>query len=94
MGGGAEGGLVSCHTPLTGDFLCAVFTVLELRASFMRFSAAVMSSWTEAVSVNLREFRWSWTFTHIRSIICSTGHRGQRSSGNHGFINSDQQVAL
>lgn len=45
-------------------------TVLELRASLMRFSAALTSSSMASVSEFLSEFRWSWTFTQILSIIC------------------------
>lgn len=46
-----------------------LLTVLEFLASFMSLSATLMSSWMESVSLYLREFKWSWTFTHILSII-------------------------
>lgn len=56
-----------------------LLTVLEFLASFMRFSATFMSSWTELVSVNRREFRWSCTFTHIISTIYKRAQKGQWS---------------
>lgn len=56
---------VSCRS--TGRSLP---TVLELRASLMRFSAALTSSRMASVSEFLSEFRWSCTFTQILSIIC------------------------
>lgn len=51
-------------------------TVLEFLASRMSRSADFKSSWMASPPQFRKELRWSWTFTHILSIICSKPSSG------------------